>query len=48
MPARFWSAAPAPAMQLAAYRKALEDGATEQEALREVVRFLVEATMDGC
>ena len=35
-------------MQLAAYRQALKEGASEQEALREVVRFLVEATMDGC
>ena len=35
-------------MQLAIYRKALEEGADEPEALREVVRFLVEATMDGC
>ena len=35
-------------MQLAAYRQALDAGATQQEALREVVRFLVEATMDGC
>ncbi len=35
-------------MQLAVYRQALEEGASEPEALREVVRFLVEATMDGC
>jgi len=35
-------------LQLAAYRRALDEGASEQEALREVVRFLVEATMDGC
>ncbi len=35
-------------MQLATYARALEEGASEQEALREVVRFLVEATMDGC
>ena len=34
-------------MQLATYRKALEEGASEQEALREVVRFLVDATVEG-
>ncbi len=33
-------------MQLSIYRKAREAGASEQEALREVVRFLVDATVE--
>ena len=34
-------------LQLKAYREALESGATHEEALRAVVDFLVETTLEG-